>query len=316
MNTPKVSVLMSVYNSEKYLAQSIESVLNQTFEDFEFIIIDDGSKDLSFDILKSFAAKDNRINISSRENRGIPCTRNEMLNKAQGEFIAVMDSDDIALSDRLALQVAFLQQNPEVVCVSGAFEIIDDCGRFLTCLELPEDDDEIQRLALAGHSSVWHPCAMFRREAALKVGGYEETMPSSHDLDLWLKLGEVGKLANLKTPLLKYRLHMSSISGRLGLAQRNEGREACERAWKRRGIEGKFEAEEPWRPLDTRESQFQFMLQYGWWAFNSGQRETAIIYGTRAISALPFRIEGWKLLVCAAVKPVPSHVTQSSKNLL
>ncbi len=306
---------MSVYNSENYLVQTIESVLNQTFQDFEFIIIDDGSQDSSFDTLKSFAAKDNRINVTSRENRGIPRTRNEMLNKAQGEFIAVMDSDDIALPDRLALQVAFLQQNPEVVCVSGAFEIIDDRGRFLTRLELPEHDDEIQRLALAGHCSIWHPCAMFRREAALKVGGYEESMPSSHDLDLWLKLGEVGKLANLKTPLLKYRLHMNSISERLGLAQRDEGREACERAWKRRGIEGKFEAEEPWRPLDTRQSRFQFMLQYGWWAFNSGQRQTAIIYGTRAILALPFRVEGWKLLACAAVKPMPPQATRLSKTL-
>lgn len=311
--TPIVSVTMAVYNAERYIASAIESILTQTFVDFELIIIDDGSTDSSLKIVEAYAAKDERIHLTSRENKGVIRTRNELLSKVRGEFVAVMDADDIALPERLARQVEFLQSHPEVVCVGGAHEVIDEKGRLLTRLELPIHDDEIQQLTLAGHGSICNPCAMIRRVSLMEVGGYDETMLSAEDLDMWLKLGEVGALANLKDTVLKYRLHEKSISEQNCMLQRTESKKACERAWKRREIEGHFEATEPWRPGPDRSSQHKFILQYGWWAFLSGQRRTSIIYATRAITVLPLAIEGWKLLACAALKPLPISESTSSR---
>ena len=151
--------------------------------------------------------------------------------------------------------------------------------------------------------------------AAKEVGRwwwYDEELFWADDLDLWLKLGEVGALANLKEAVLKYRLHMNSISEKKGVQQRSEARAACEQAWQRRGIDGHFEATEPWRPGTDNVSRHQFMLQYGWWAFNSRQRQTAMIYGIRAISAQPLAIAGWNLLACAAFKRLPDKVETSS----
>lgn len=304
---PTVSVLMPVYNAQQYVAEAVESILAQTFKDFEFIIIDDGSTDASLKILEAYAAKDERIRLTSRKNQGLTPTLNEMLSKANGEFIAIIENDDVALSERLARQVEFLQGEPDVVCVSGAHELIDEKGRLLTRLEIPEHNDQIQQLALAGHGSICHPGAMIRRVSLIQIGGYNETMRMAHDLDLWLRLGEVGALANLKDTMVKYRLRTDSISGQNPTQQRREAQEACEQAWRRRGIEGRFEATEPWRPGTDRPSRHRFMLQYGWWAFNSNQRKTAIIYGTRAIAALPFAVGGWKLLACAAIKRLPGR---------
>jgi glycosyltransferase involved in cell wall biosynthesis len=303
---PTVSVLMSVYNTEPYLAQTMESMLGQTFEDFEFIIIDDGSTDSSRKILEEYAAKDKRICLTSRENRGISRTRNEMLAKARGEFIAVMDADDIALPERLARQVEFLQGHPHVVCVAATHEVIDEKGRLLlTRLEPPQHNDEIQRLALAGHQVFNHPSVMIRRAALVQIGGYDETLPLGHDMDLWLRLGEIGELAGMKDTLQKYRQRTNSVSKQKRIQQYEEVKEACQRAWRRRGIEGRFEVTEPWRGGTDRPSQHREQLMYGWWAFNSCQRQTALLYAIKAIVTLPFEVGGWKLLACAVIKPLP-----------
>ncbi len=299
---PRVSVLMPVYNSQRYVAAAVESVLQQSFPDFELLITDDGSRDRSLQILQAYADQDSRIRLRSQPNQGLTRTLNAMIQETRGEYIAILEHDDVALPNRLADEVAFLDQHPEVVCVSGAQELIDEASRFLTCLQLPLTDLEIQQAALAGHGSMCHPGVMIRRSALLELGGYNETMGLAHDLDLWLRLGEIGKLANLPQAVVRYRLHSTSLSEQHCGKQRQEAFLACERAWKRRGIEGHFEATEPWRPGKDRRSRHKFMLQYGWWAFTNGQKQTAVIYGFRAVSALPFRSEGWKLLITAAVK--------------
>lgn len=299
---------MAVYNSEKYVAEAVESILKQTFQDFELVIVDDGSTDRSQSILQAYAAQDRRIHLISRENRGIPRTRNELLAQASAELIAVMDSDDIALPDRLARQVAFLQQHPQIVCLGSAYALIDAQGRFLTQLPLPLDNDAIQQKALAGHAAIFQPCAMMRRSIVQQIGGYDETMTQAEDLDLWLRLGEVGVLANLPDVLVQYRLHSNSVSEQDCALQRQKAYEACQRAWQRRGINGQFEAATHWRPGKDRKSRHQFMMQYGWWAFNSGQRQTALIYALKAIQALPTDVTGWKLLASTIVKPLPAKI--------
>jgi hypothetical protein len=303
--SPLISVLMPVFNAERYVAKAIASILEQTLGDFEFLIVNDGSTDRSLSILEKYAISDKRIRLISRPNTGYVVALNEMLQLAEGEFIARMDADDIALPERFRRQVEFLRQHPEVVCVGGCHDLIDHKGRLLTHLVLPLHDRDIQREALAGHGSICHPCAMIRRSALLQVGGYDETLMPAEDLDLWLKLGELGQLANLSDAILQYRLHSQSVSEENCLVQRQKCRIACERAWQRRGIEGTFEASEPWRPGSDRASRTQFMLRYGWWAFNSRQRTTALIYAVKAILTNPLQWEGWKLFICAGVKPLP-----------
>jgi hypothetical protein len=214
-----------------------------------------------------------------------------------------MDCDDIALPNRFARQVEFLDANPDVVCTGGYFQLIDGAGRLLTTLRPPTDNATIQQKLLHGHTAICHPLAMIRRTAMERVGGYDTRFKTTQDLDLWLRLGEVGKLANLPQPLLKFRLHESSVSETKREQQRQLGRLACEQAWRRRGISDMvYESDEPWRPGHDRESKYRFALQYGWWAFGSGERKTALLYGAKAIAALPMKSQGWKLMACAMLK--------------
>ncbi|MBI4781803.1 MAG: glycosyltransferase [Oscillatoriophycideae cyanobacterium NC_groundwater_1537_Pr4_S-0.65um_50_18] len=306
MKPPAISVLMPVYNGDRYLTEAVESVLAQTFTDFEFLIIDDGSTDRSLQILQQYAAQDDRIRLISRENRGLIATLNQMLELAQGEFLARMDADDIAVGDRFAAQLEFLRQHPDYVCVGGAFALMDAQGRTVLPLEMPETNDEIQQAILSGRTIINHPCAMIRRQALEAIGGYDTAMVTVEDLDMLLRLGEVGKLANLKQMVLKYRFHMESVSAKRSEFQHQMAQEACRRAWQRRGITGEFAAEMPWyRPGRDRPSRQSFFHRYGWWAFNNGWRSTAASSALRAIALQPITPESWKLLACALIKPIP-----------
>jgi glycosyltransferase involved in cell wall biosynthesis len=295
--SPKVSVLMPVYNNAAYLKEAIASILNQTFQDFELLIIDDGSTDNSLTILQEFAEQDPRISVRSQANQGVSPTRNELLRQAKGDYIAVMDGDDIALPERLAQQVAFLDSHPEILCVGGAYAMIDPEGQVLTHIYPPLQDADIQTQMLSGSTAIQHPCAMARRQAVLQAGGYDEALKASIDLDLWLRLGELGSLANLPDVVLHYRLHPNSISERSTARQSQYAKEACERAWQRRGIQGTYQAPNSWR--------HQFIVQCGWRGFNQRQRTQALTYGFRAVRMLPMNSDGWRLFLCALLKPMP-----------
>jgi glycosyltransferase involved in cell wall biosynthesis len=300
---------MSVYNGDRFLRQALDSVLSQSFGNFEFLIADDGSRDRSLKILQEYAANDARIRLFQQQNRGLTCTLNTLIQQAKGEFLARMDADDICLPQRFALQVEFLRQHPEVICVGGAQDWIDAAGRVLRHNPEAEADGEIQQRLLRGWTAINHPSAMMRRLEVLRVGGYDETLSSAQDIDLWLKLGEIGQLANLRETVLQYRQHSHAVSEHRQLEQIQRKREACERAWQRRGIVGQFEETQPWRPFD-RSSRHQFILCYGWQFFNTGQRQAAIAYACQAIRILPLNKEGWRLLVCSLIKPLPEPELQ------
>lgn len=305
--SPTVSVLMPVYNGDRYLVEAIESILAQTFTDFEFLIINDGSTDRSGTLLEKYAARESRIRLISRENRGLVQTLNELLELSQGRFLARMDADDISLPDRFAQQVQFLQQNPDYVCVGGSYELIDPQGRTVLQLGMPETHAEIQQAILEGRTIINHPCAMICRSALQEIGGYDEAMRTVEDLDMLLRLSEVGLLANLKDNVLKYRFHPQSVSARYSDFQRQMTQQACQRAWQRRGISGSIAADTPWyRPGRDRRSRQSFFHFYGWWAFNQGLRKTAAASAIQSLALHPATVESWKLLACALIKPVPS----------
>ncbi|WKS95141.1 glycosyltransferase family 2 protein [Riemerella columbina] len=212
MHNPLISVVMSVYNAEKYLAKAIDSILNQTYNNFEFIIIEDCSSDGSLEIIKEYAAKDNRIKIlQKKENkgtRGFIENLNWGIQSAKGKYIARMDADDISHLQRFEKQVQYLEQNPEVFIVGAHINFIDEEGKIIGEKKAPITPEQISYTILKS-IPLFHPVIMFRNEAV----HYRENIWYCEDYELYLRLMTEGKImTNLDEKLLDYRLLTSSIS--------------------------------------------------------------------------------------------------------
>ena len=286
---------MPVYNAEPYLAEAVESILGQTFADFEFLIINDGSTDRSGTILERYAARDRRIRLTSRPNTGYTVALNQLLDLARGEFVARMDADDVALPQRLERQVDYLRAHRDVVCVGSAVQFIDGAGRFLRNGHPGMDHEAIQQRALAGDCPLNHPSIMMRRAAVQAVGGYHPEFEPAEDLDLWLRLGEVGRLTNLPEVLMKYRQHARSFSEQHQRLQLERSAAAVLEACRRRGIPPRDVAVSPWRPIDRR-SRMQIYTRYGWQGFERSDYRMALHYGLQAVAQVPWDPGGWRLL--------------------
>jgi len=207
---PKISVVMAVYNGEKYLKEAIESVLRQTYQDFEFIIVDDASNDKTSVILESF--DDPRIKfIKNPENLGLTKSLNKGIKAAKGKYIARMDADDISLPHRFERQVEFLERNPDHAVVGSSYYQIHDSGKICSLIHVLTDDLEI-REGLRKQNWFGHGSVMIWKDAFLKVGGYDEKYKFAQDYDLWLRMAEVYRLANTEEPLYCWRLTPSCIS--------------------------------------------------------------------------------------------------------
>lgn len=206
---PKISVIMSVYNGEAFLHETIASILNQTFSDFEFIIINDGSTDNTSTILESFT--DSRIRVFNQENIGLTKSLNIGLEKAKGEYIARQDTDDISDLQRLEYEVDFMKNHPDVGLVGTCGTVINEKGKFLQSWKLPENHYNINEMLLCGNSFI-HGSVLFRRECLTTVGHYREEFEYAQDYDLWLRIAEQYKVANIDKELYKYRLSANAIS--------------------------------------------------------------------------------------------------------
>lgn len=209
MRIPRISVLLSVYNDELYLKEAVESVLKQTFPDFEFIIVDDGSNDSTAAILNSF--NDNRIvRIKNEKNIGLVKSLNRGLDVAKGEFIARMDADDISLPNRFLKQIEYLEKNHEVGVLGTQMKQIDKNGNFIELLIPPSTHDLIVWKMLFG-CSIYHATVMMRRDLVINVGGYDPSYKHIEDTELWSRLINVTRFANLQEPLFIRRWHADSI---------------------------------------------------------------------------------------------------------
>lgn len=304
---PAVSVILCAYNAERFLRPAVQSVLAQTFDDFEFIAVDDGSKDGTGKILDAFAARDSRVKVIHQQNTGQVKAAVNGIAASAGPLIARMDADDICRPDRLAKQVAFMNDHPEVALLGGAYELIDEKSRLLVRMGQPTDDKTLQDICLTGRCPICQPLAMFRRDAYEKAGGYRVDFNPAEDLELWLRLGEVGRMACLPDVLLQYRQHAGSISESKQTVMIDRQREACRLAWERRGVVGqyKFDGEAPWRATGAGDSRYRQLLKYGWWAWTSAQPRTARSYGLSAIRVHPFNAAGWRLFACGLLKRSP-----------
>ncbi|MGN6725846.1 MAG: glycosyltransferase family 2 protein [Tepidisphaeraceae bacterium] len=298
---PKVSVILPAYNSERYIGAAVQSILDQTFGDFEFIIVNDGSTDGTEAILRKFAGRDSRIKLISRPNTGYVRALNEAAEHASGTYVARMDGDDIALPERFARQVAYLDAHPEAVIVGTSYDLIDHRGRRLRTQHQPTDDAALQRDCLAGTTPLCHPTTMFRRSSFEQAGRYDEAFYPAEDLNLWLRLGEIGQLACLPDVLLRYRLHAGSVSETKQTQQVAAARRACEAAGARRGVSIDFKAGAGWREIG-KSARLNQTMKYGWWAFESGERATAHAYGWSAVRQCPWSAKAWRLLLISYVR--------------
>jgi len=205
----EISVLLSVYNGEKYLREACDSIISQTFTDFEFIIVDDGSTDRSVDILRSY--KDERMKIIQQPNKGLSAALNVGLSASAGKYIARMDADDVSVPHRLETQYEFLESHPECVAVGSNAMVIDADGEYLFTSDQPTDW-EIIRSKLP-RMSFFHSSTLYRRDTALSCGGYQENIKHYYeDLLFFNHLACRGELRNLSQPLLKVRLVPTSIT--------------------------------------------------------------------------------------------------------
>ena len=209
MPVPRVSFLMAVYDGETYLDEAIQSVLNQTLHDFEFIIINDGSADGTAKIIERYRRGDGRIRAYEQPNCGLVMALNRGLELARGEYVARMDADDISVPGRVAAQVTFMDAHPEVGICGTWIETIgmhhSDVRRYPT-------DDATIRSWLLFESVLAHPSIMMRRELLMKTGlSYNAGYVHAEDYDLWVRAARHTALANIPEVLLRYRLHPQQV---------------------------------------------------------------------------------------------------------
>lgn len=210
---PLVSIVMTAYNAAEFVLQAVESIQNQSYSNWELIIVNDGSTDETGKIVTKLAKNDKRLKlINCRKNRGASIASNLGLTKARGTFVARMDSDDIAFPDRLARQVSYLQKHKKVIVVGGQCELIDREGYSIGMKNFPISHTEIYD-ALYQINPIQHPSLMINTKLLGKEKiTYHTDVLLAHDLEILFKLAQYGKLANLEDVILKYRIHSDSLS--------------------------------------------------------------------------------------------------------
>jgi glycosyltransferase involved in cell wall biosynthesis len=309
---PRVTVFVPVYNGEPFLAETIQSVLTQTFPDFELLVVDDCSTDRSASLVRQFA--DPRIRLVHNDrNRGRSYTRNRGLMLARGEYVAVLDADDVCEPLRLEETVAYLDAHPKVAAVGSAATIVDSAGRALFVLRPPAASDAV-RARLFTVNCFIHSSVSFRRKLVLAAGGYDEQLQQAEDYELFMRLSAKHQLANLDIALVRYRVHDSQVSQRELKEQRRLADRARVAAFEdqlRRGlISDDIRAPDlSWLGrLTGREGTIG--ADYLYWASikrATGQPSAAAILAARAVISAPFSGRAWRTArraTLAALVPV------------
>lgn len=204
MTTPKLSVIMACYNVEKTVARAIDSILTQTEQDFEFIIVDDGSQDATSSILGQYEQMDSRIRVLQNSvNKGLSYSLNRAIRQAEAPFLARMDADDVSLPERFARQLAYLDNNPHIDVLGTATRLIDENGQTIGEVVLPATHEQIVRQRYLRPLFI-HPSVLFRRQFFATYGYYDEQLRRTEDLDLWLRARSKATYGNLPDVLVLY----------------------------------------------------------------------------------------------------------------
>jgi glycosyltransferase involved in cell wall biosynthesis len=294
LTSQRVSVVMAVHNNAPYLQAAVRSILEQTHSHLEFIIVNDGSTDATASILAQHARNDDRIRVLDQTNAGLTASLIRGVREAKGDLIARMDGDDISLPHRLEHQLSFLAEHKDVVAVGTQVLDIDTYGGFIGQSLRECEDEDIQRQLLAGHgAAMCHPAVMFRRAAYDGVGGYDAAYDTAQDLDLFLRLGEVGRLANLDSLELLYRIHTASTNARKHSRQIRNRDAIVRSAFRRRGIEFHEGQILPWPCTSFAEQCHRLM----WANLKFDQRAAAHRHALTAVARSPLNFDCWKKLL-------------------
>jgi len=206
-----ISVLLPVYNAEKYLAETLDSLLRQTYKEFEIIAINDGSTDSSILVLKEYAARDKRIQVISQKNQGIVATLNRAAELAKGEFLARIDADDLALPRRFELQIKAIKADSSIVLVAGGFDVMNEDGEILYHDAVPSQSIDLLN-AMRTRNPIAHGSVLIRKEAFDKVNGYNSDCGPTEDYDLWMRLAQIGKIVALPQTIFRWRVNPLGIT--------------------------------------------------------------------------------------------------------
>ncbi|HXC01883.1 MAG TPA: glycosyltransferase [Opitutaceae bacterium] len=309
-NKPIISVVMPVYNADRYLQVALDSITAQTFANFELITVDDGSTDTSLKILRLHAARDPRLRVITRPNTGIVGALNDGLAVARGWFIARMDADDESAPKRFARQLGRFHSDPSLVALGSAVTFMDAAGRSVQPCPRPLLHSEIEHLLLSGDGgALIHPAVMFRASAVRAAGDYRVFQRDAQyfeDLDLYLRLARIGTLANHAEPLLRYRVHTGSINFNQHAGRRAVKLTVMREAYAARGLP--FTPEQI--PDDT-SAHGDPVRHAREWACSSlayGSRRVAVSHGWRAVCLSPRNVASWRALRFALTAPVQSPV--------
>jgi glycosyltransferase involved in cell wall biosynthesis len=209
-----ISVIMAAYNAEKYLREAVDSVIAQTYPHWELIVVDDGSTDNTLKILQDYAAKDSRIRVLQADHGGASHARNVAIQAAQYPWIAVLDADDVCLPNRLQRQIEMAESDPEVVVWGTDGYHINSQGEVLSSFRVgPTTKEKCHEMREAGKIvQCIHPTAMLRRDRVLEIGGYVQAVAPAEDVDIFDRLMQFGPLVTIPEPLVKYRIHGTSLS--------------------------------------------------------------------------------------------------------
>ncbi len=283
---PAISVVMPVFNGAKYLRQALASIRWQTFTDWELVCVNDGSTDASGEILRQFAAEDARIRLLEQENRGIVGALNRGVQAARGPWIARMDSDDIALPQRLATQHEFVQQNPDCLAVGSDVLLIDPQGSPVREERYATTHVEIEHNLLTRQAgSLAHPAVLMHRDTVIELGMYRQKFQWIEDADLWLRLARHGRLANISHVLLHYRLHAQSISATRQAEQQQRMWQMLAEAHSERGLPAPAPL-----ALPRRKRRSTAVGKWARQAARAGYIRTALTNLRHQIAAEPFSI--------------------------
>jgi len=222
---PEISVLLCVFNGEAYLAECLESILNQSFTNFEFIIVNDGSTDRSFEILTDFAQKDHRIKLINKiENSGITASVTEGLKHCRGKYIARMDQDDVSLPDRFLKQHLYLESNPQIDVLGSSLAFIDQDGKLTGKTLIRPTDPLVIRLQMYYRCVIHNPSVLMRAAYYKKYNrdSQEKEYRAADDYSFWLRENSRHMYANLEEPCLLYRIHQKQTSSEKSRLQMDE----------------------------------------------------------------------------------------------
>ncbi len=236
MSVPLVSVIMTVYNGEKYIEEAIRSIFKQTFRDFELIIYHDGSTDKTWQVALKTITDSNKSfmgcvkMIPSHKNVGCGEGRNRAIERARGKYIAIQDADDMSFAWRLEKEVEFLEENNDIFCVGAWADHMEENGDFIELMKYPPATNEeiYHEMMIKKDNPIIDPTSMYRKEVFNELGGYQGKWRLVPDFNLWIRAMQAGcKFSNLQEVLVHYRKHPNSITNKSEMKTVRESLDMC-----------------------------------------------------------------------------------------